>query len=83
MSNREAPTAADVTATVSAALDQAEAELARLRAHLADVPAGEAGVAYCAARSAAIVAGVTGQVADQLRDLAGRESLTQSLRMVS
>lgn len=74
MTDRQAPDASQTVAAATAALDQAEAELRNLRAHLTVVDAGEPAVTFCASRSASIVAGTVGRVADQLRDLAARQS---------
>lgn len=63
----------------TAALDQAEAELARLRAHVSTVAcADHPHDAWPAERSARIVAALTTDVADQLRDLAARQSVTSN-----
>lgn len=74
MTDRQAPTASQTVAGVTAALDQAEAELKNVRAHLASIDNDSPAVAYCASRSASIVAATVGRVADQLRDLAARQS---------
>jgi hypothetical protein len=78
MTDRREPTPAETVATALAQLDQATAELTHLYAHLTRVVEHPA-TAHQAARSAAIVAGVTGQVADQLRGLAHRQSAGSSV----
>lgn len=75
-SRRQPATPLEVALSTTALLNEAEAEIVRLRTHIAYLAAGEIpGDAFGAARSARIVAGTTGQVADQLRDLAARQSL--------
>lgn len=74
MTHRQAPTVAETVTAANAAADAAVAEVFNLCNHLAalrpDSPAGT----YAAARSAAIIAGLAGQISDQLRELAGRQS---------
>jgi hypothetical protein len=74
--SRQPSTPLDVAMAATAALDQVEAELATLRAHIADLATADTpGDARGAARSARIVAALTAGVADQLRDLGARQSL--------
>lgn len=75
MTDRREPTATAVVAAATAALDQAEAELRNLRAHVARINPADPGHAFTAARSAAIIAGITGEVAQRLRDLDARQGL--------
>lgn len=77
MTSRQAPTALEVQLSATALLNEAELELARLRTHIAHLSAGDVeGDAFAPARSAGIVSSMTGQVADQLRSLAARQSLS-------
>lgn len=76
MTDRHALTQTQVAAAATAALDQAEAELTRLRSHVASLAVSPAaGDVWAAGRSARIVAGIAGGVAEQLRDLAARQSV--------
>ena len=73
--NREPATLTETVIAATAALDQAEAELANLRAHLSVLEmAGTPSATFCASRVAAILSTITGQVATQLRDQAARQS---------
>lgn len=75
-SRRQPATPLEVALSTTALLNDAEAELARLRTHVAYLASGPVeGDAFGAARSARIVSATVGQVADQLRDLAARSSL--------
>lgn len=73
MTDRREPTASEVVTAARAQLDQAFAELERVYDHIDEVD-DEPGSTFAAARSASIVAGITGQVADQLRSLAARQT---------
>lgn len=75
-SRRQPATPLEVALEATALLNEAEAELVRLRSHIATLAAGDVpGDAFAASRSARIVSATAGQVADQLRDLAARQSL--------
>lgn len=79
MTDRREATPLEVAMTSLAQLDDAAAELVNLRRHLSSAALdAEPGTAFAAARSAAIVAGVAGQVADELRALGARQSMAGS-----
>lgn len=75
--NREPATLPETVAAATAAVDQAEAELRNLRAHLSVlVMAGTPSATFCASRVAAIISTTTAQISTQLRDQAARQSAT-------
>lgn len=73
-----APDPDAIRTAAHAALDQAEAELRNLRAHMR-CACGEPSCTYSMSRSAAIIAGIAGTAADKFRELAGWQSLAFSL----
>lgn len=82
MTDRHAPTPAETLAAAFTALDQAEAELKNMRSHLtagmwaAMMGQPVAPAAYNLARTALIVASTVGRIAEDTRDMAARESLS-------